>query len=36
MKKTIQYNHSDPRYDFYSKEIDGRFRLRLSKKYRRK
>ena len=30
-EKTIQYNHSDPRYDFYSKEIDGRFRLRLSK-----
>ena len=26
-----KYNHSDPRYDFYSKEIDGRFRLRLSK-----
>ena len=30
-EKTGQYNHSDPRYDFYSKEIDGRFRLRLSK-----
>ena len=30
-ENTIQYNHSDPRYDFYSKEIDGRFRLRLSK-----
>lgn len=30
-EKTVQYNHSDPRYDFYSKEIDGRFRLRLSK-----
>lgn len=30
-EKTIQYNHSDSRYDFYSKEIDGRFRLRLSK-----
>lgn len=29
--KTVQYNHSDSRYDFYSKEIDGRFRLRLSK-----
>ena len=26
-EKTVQYNHSDPRYDFYSKEIDGRFRL---------
>lgn len=30
-EKTVQYNHSNPRYDFYSKEIDGRFRLRLSK-----
>ena len=30
-EKTVQYNHSDPRYDFYSKEIEGRFRLRLSK-----
>lgn len=30
-EKIVQYNHSDPRYDFYSKEIDGRFRLRLSK-----
>ncbi len=30
-EKTVQHNHSDPRYDFYSKEIDGRFRLRLSK-----
>ena len=29
-EKTVQYNHSDSRYDFYSKEIDGRFRLRLS------
>ncbi len=29
-EKTIQYNHSDKRYDFYSKEIDGRFRLRIS------
>ena len=28
---TIQYNHSDPRYDFYTKEVDGRFRLRISK-----
>ena len=26
MKKTIQYNHCDDRYDFYSQEIDGRFR----------
>ena len=30
-EKTIQYNHSDPRYDFYTKEVDGRFRLRVSK-----
>lgn len=29
-EKTIQYNHCDKRYDFYSKEIDGRFRLRIS------
>lgn len=29
-EKTIQYNHSDEKYDFYSKEIDGRFRLRVS------
>lgn len=29
-EKTIQYNHSDPRYNFYSKEIDGRFRVRVS------
>lgn len=29
-EKTIQYNHSDKRYDFYNKEIDGRFRLRIS------
>ena len=30
-EKTIQYNHCDSRYDFYSKEIDGRFRIRISK-----
>lgn len=30
-EKTIQYNHSDPRYDFYTDKIDGRFRLRISK-----
>ena len=30
-EKTIQYNHSDKRYDFYTKEVDGRFRLRISK-----
>jgi len=29
-EKTIQYNHSDHRYNFYSKEIDGRFRIRIS------
>ena len=29
-EKTIQFNHCDPNYDFYSKEIDGRFRLRIS------
>lgn len=29
-EKTIQYNHSDPRYNFYSKNIDGRLRLRIS------
>lgn len=29
-EKTIQYNHSDDRYDFYSKDIDGRFRVRIS------
>ena len=30
-EKTIQYNHCDSRYDFYSKDIDGRFRIRISK-----
>ena len=30
-EKTIQYNHSDPRYDFYTKEVDGRFRLRIAR-----
>ena len=29
-EKTIQYNHSDDRYNFYSKDIDGRFRVRIS------
>lgn len=29
-EKTIQYNHSDEKFDFYSKEVDGRFRLRIS------
>ncbi len=30
-EKTIQYNHSDTRYDFYSLDVDGRFRLRISR-----
>lgn len=30
-EKTIQYNHSDKRFNFYSSDIDGRFRLRISK-----
>lgn len=30
-EKTIQYNHSDPEYDFYTKKVDGRFRLRISR-----
>ncbi len=29
-EKTIQYNHCDKKYDFYSQEIDGRFRVRIS------
>ncbi|MBE6161794.1 MAG: hypothetical protein E7158_06220 [Firmicutes bacterium] len=29
-EKTIQYNHCDSKYNFYSKEIDGRFRFRIS------
>lgn len=29
-EKTIQFNHSDERYNFYSNEIDGRFRVRIS------
>ncbi len=29
-EKTIQYNHYDEKYDFYSQEIDGRFRVRIS------
>ena len=29
-EKTIQYNHCDERYNFYSQEIDGRFRVRFS------
>lgn len=30
-EKTIQYNHCDSKYNFYSKDIDGRFRVRISK-----
>lgn len=30
-EKTIQYDHSNDEYSFYSKEVDGRFRLRISK-----
>ena len=29
-EKTMQFNHCDARYNFYSKEIDGRFRFRIS------
>ena len=29
-EKTIQYNHCDERHNFYSQEIDGRFRVRIS------
>ena len=30
-EKTIQYNHCSKEYDFYSKKIDGRFRVRITK-----
>ena len=30
-EKTSQFNHPSPEYDFYSKEIDGRFRIRITK-----
>ena len=30
-EKTIQYNHSNSEYDFYSKDVDGRLRLRISR-----
>ena len=30
-EKTDQYNHPMKEYDFYSKEIDGRFRVRITK-----
>ena len=29
-EKTIQFNHCDERYNFYSKEVDGRSRFRIS------
>lgn len=30
-EKTIQYNHPMKEFDFYSHEIDGRFRIRITK-----
>ena len=30
-EKTSQFNHPSKEYDFYSKEIDGRFRIRITK-----
>lgn len=30
-EKTSQYNHACEKYSFYNKEIDGRFRVRISK-----
>jgi len=30
-EKTSQFNHPNPEYNFYSKEIDGRFRVRITK-----
>ena len=30
-EKTSQFNHPNTEYDFYSKEIDGRFRIRITK-----
>jgi hypothetical protein len=30
-EKTVQYNHPMKEYDFYSDDIDGRFRIRISK-----
>lgn len=30
-EKTVQYNHPMKKMDFYSKEIDGRFRVRITK-----
>ena len=31
-EKTYQYNHPLKKYDFYSKNIDGRFRIRITEK----
>ena len=31
LEKTIQFDHKDPQYSFYTEEIDGRFRLRITK-----
>ena len=28
--ENLQFNHCDERYNFYSKEVDGRFRFRIS------
>ncbi|HIU40212.1 MAG TPA: hypothetical protein IAB68_02785 [Candidatus Aphodocola excrementigallinarum] len=30
-EKTSQFNHPSPKYNFYSKKIDGRFRIRITK-----
>ena len=30
-EKTIQYDHPDKKFSFYSKEVDGRFRIRITK-----
>ena len=30
-EKTIQYDHPSKKYSFYNKEIDGRFRIRITK-----
>jgi len=30
-EKTSQFNHPNKEYDFYKKEIDGRFRIRITK-----
>ena len=30
-EKTMQYDHPDKKHSFYNKEIDGRFRIRITK-----